>query len=574
MSARPLPVDGGEPPGSAARAGAAGWRASARALAASGRLHAGERGRLALAVALSAGAMAAAVGLLATSGYLISRAAERPAILALMVAIVAVRAFGLTRAGLRYAERLCSHDLALRQLARLRARFYERLWPLVPGELRHRGGDLLARFVGDVDALSDLYLRALIPGLVAAAAILGASFAAWLVLPAAGLALLASMSASALALPWLAATVAARADRRQAGARARLASVLVEGIDAADELRMLGCSGERVRALDDRDRELSRPARSDALAEALASTLGGVLAGAGLIAVLAVGIAAVHAGSLAGVLLAALAFLALGAYEGVAPLPAAARSLRACATAARRLQEVCSRRPAVVDPPVPRRCGGGGELRVEGAAFRYSPDGPWLLRDLELSLAAGERVALVGANGAGKSTLAELLVRFHDPERGRITLDGIDVRELAQEDLRRAVLLCGQDARLFNTTVRENLLLARRDASERELEDALACVELDAWVERLPAGLDTLVGADGELVSGGQRQRIALARALLCDARFVILDEPTAHLDAALARRVMQRVLRACGDRGTLVITHDAGLLAEDWDRIVCVGKR
>ena len=541
---------------------------SARELLAVGRLPRGERRRLALAVALSAGAMGAAIGLLATSGYLISRAAQRPQILELMVAIVAVRALGLARATLRYAERLCSHDLALRQLARLRVRFYERLWPLVPGQMRRGGGELLARFVGDVDTLSDLYLRALTPSFVAAIVIAGASLAAWLMLPAAGVAVLVALTLSALTLPWCSAALAARCDRRQAGARARLLAELVESIDGADELRMCGRGEERIAALAASDAELARLSRRDALAAALASVLGGLLTAAALLAVLVIGLAAVHSGALAGVLLAALAFLVLGAYEAITPLPAAARSLRTCATAARRVQQLAAERPAVSDPGSPRRPSGVGELRATDLGFRYDPTQPWLFEHLDLRLAAGERVALVGPSGAGKSTLAELLVRFRDPQRGSITLDGVDARELSQEDLRRAVLLCAQDASLFNTTIRENLLLARREASERELERALRAVELDGWVRSLPAGLDTLVGADGGLVSGGQRQRIALARALLADCRFLILDEPTAHLDAALARRVMRNIMSTRTAQGMLIASHDLSAI-EGCERIV-----
>ena len=544
---------------------------SARTLIGVGRLAPGERRRLALAVALSAGAMAAAIGLLATSGYLISRAAQRPEILALMVAIVAVRACGLARAALRYGERLSSHDLALRQLARLRVRFYERLAPLLPGQMRHGSGDLLARFVNDVDTLSDLYLRALIPALVALLVIAGASLAAWAILPAAGAAVLVSLLLAASALPLLSGAVAARAGRRQAAARARLLGELVETIDGAGELAMCGRATDRLERLRGADAELVRLGRRDALAAALATGLGGALTGMSLIVVLLVAIAAVHSGALSGVLLAALAFLFLASNESVSPLPAAARSLRACAAAARRLKDVCDESPAVADPQLPQRPPGEGELRGRDLRLRYAPDDPWVLDGVEVRLAPGDRVALVGPSGAGKSTLAELLVRFRDPDEGQVTLDGVDVREMTQEDLRRAVLLCAQDAHLFNTTIRENLLLARPQATGPQIAAALRAVELDGWVAGLPDGVDTFVGADGELLSGGQRERIALARGLLSGARFLILDEPTAHLDAELAHRVVGNILRDSDERGVLLITHDPAL-SEACDRVIRVG--
>ncbi|HXP36549.1 MAG TPA: thiol reductant ABC exporter subunit CydC, partial [Solirubrobacteraceae bacterium] len=417
-------------------------RTGLRALIDVGGLARGERRRLVSSVLLSAGAIGAAIALLATSGYLISRAAQRPQILALMVTIVAVRAFGLTRAGLRYAERLASHDLALRQLAWLRVRFYESLAPLLPGAVRRDSGDLLARFVGDVDTLSDLYLRTLIPALTAVVVIAGSSVAAWVIFPAAGAAVLGSLALAALVLPWLSAHVALRAGRRQALVRARLLGEIVETIDGTAELVMCDRAEQRVQQLASTDAELSRLARGDAIAASLATFLGGVLAGVGLLVVLLLGIAAVHSGTLSGVLLAALAFLFLASYESVLPLPGAARALRACATAAARLQAICAEAPAVEDPAEPVRVSGSGVLRAHAVSLRYGPSEPLVLDRFELSIAPGERVAIVGPSGAGKSSLAELLVRFRDPDAGSVTLDGIDVRELTQEQLREAVLLC------------------------------------------------------------------------------------------------------------------------------------
>lgn len=514
-----------------------------------------DRRRLALSISLALGASAAGVALLATSGYLISRAAQRPEMLMLLVAIVAVRAFGIARSGLRYAERLASHDHALRQLARLRGELFQRLAPLLPSH-RVRRGELLARFVADVDTLADAHPRGTIPILLAVCAAPCAGLAAWALLPAAGPLLAGSIALPAVALPLLAGSISRSAARRQAPVRARLTSELVQSIDGAAELAVAGRSEEtalRLRAL---DRELSALASRDAAVSAAGTVLGGLLTAAGLVLTLSIGIAAVHSGQLDGVLLAALVLLALGAMEVLSPLPEAARRLHACAAAASRVAEMVDAEPEVRDPSEPAKAPAEGALAIESARFRYGESEHWVLDGACLRVAPGEHVALLGESGAGKSTIAELLVRFWDLADGAVTLGGVDVRLLAQEQLREQVLLCGQDAHLFNTTVRENLLLARRDATEQELRAALDAVRLGAWVSELPDGLDTFVGQDGERLSGGQRRRLALARALLSPARFLILDEPTAHLDPDLAAQVLAGVLSASHGKGVLVITH------------------
>lgn len=539
-----------------------------RPLAELARPQRSERGRLAASVALAVGAAAAGIALMATSGYLISRAAQRPEILSLMVTIVAVRAFGITRALCRYGERLASHDLALRQLSRLRERFFMALEPRVPGSAAARSGDLLSRFVADVDTLRDLYLRVIIPVLVAAAVTAGASAAAFLILPAAALEVLAALAAAAVLLPWLSGVVTARAMRRQAAARARVTSELVEGLDGAPELALAGRSQDWVGRIGRSDARLAAIARRDGLASAGAVVAGGLLCGAGILGLLLVAIPAVRSGAMPGVLLAALVFLLMAAYESVLPLSASARRAQACASAAERLHEIELAPVEIMDPQVPVAAPEGGALEVRGAWFRYGEGEPWVLRGASLRIAPGAKVALMGPSGAGKSTLGELLVRFRDPQEGAVALGGVDLRDLSQCDVRAAVTLCAQDSHVFNTSVRENLLLADRSASEARLLEVLAAVELDGWVGAQAAGLDTLVGQAGELLSGGQRRRLALARALLSPAPVLILDEPTAHLDGALGRRVMGNLLRLCEDRAVLVITHDTAAL-EGFDEVV-----
>ena len=180
----------------------------------------------------------------------------------------------------------------------------------------------------------------------------------------------------------------------------------------------------------------------------------------------------------------------------------------------------------------------------------------WGLREVTFAAGPGEAVALIGPSGAGKTTVTNLLLRFLDPEEGRVTLAGSDLRSLRQEDVRRVFGLAGQDAHVFDSTIRENLRLARPQASDAELHDALAKAHLADWVATLPDGLDALVGEDGRRLSGGQRQRLVVARALLADAPVLLLDEPTAHLDPPTAEALVRDVLDAADGKSVLLITH------------------
>jgi thiol reductant ABC exporter CydC subunit len=514
--------------------------------------------RVALSVILGAATVLFGVGLMATAGYLISRAAERPPILSLTVAIVLVRFFGLARPVARYLERLVSHDVALRSLARVRRRFFERIEPLAPARLEaYRRGELLGRMVGDVDALQGLYLRGVGPLLVAVAVGAACVGAAAAVLPVAAAILATGFVLAGVVAPVLSARLAAAAGQRHAAARAELTAELVELLRGAPELvaydreeDMLG----RVRAADG---ELVRLGRRDALAAGLGSSLTLLLQGLTTVGVLAVAVAAHHQGTLDRVLVAALALLAFAAFESSIPLPAALRELALTLAAGRRVLDLMAPEPDVRDPARPRDAPGPAPLvALESVTARYGDEPLPALVDTTLVLRRGRKVALVGPSGAGKSTVTGLLLRFLDPEAGRVTIDGHDAREYRQDDVRRTFALAGQDAHLFSTTIRANLLLARPGATDADLEDALSRARIADWVAGLPEGLDTTVGEEGAELSGGQRQRLVLARALLADAPVLLLDEPTAHLDGPTAELMMDDVLDAAEGRTVLLITH------------------
>jgi ATP-binding cassette, subfamily C, bacterial CydC len=498
------------------------------------------------------------VGLMGTSGYLISRAAEHPAVLSLTAAIVGVRFFGLARPIARYFERLASHDVALRSLGRARARVYESVEPLAPAQLEDdRRGDLLSRFVADVDSLQNLYLRGLEPPLVALIAGSVSVVLAAVVLPAAGLVLAVGLLVAGLVVPAFSSSIARRSASQQADARGALTAELVETLAGSAELVAFGVEHERLRTLGRVDSRLVRIARRAAVADGLGDALRVLVTGMTVVAVLALAVSAHADGRLDRTLIALLGLVSLAAFEAVQPLTESFRELRSTIAAGRRVLELTDRKPLIVDPAHPLPSPSSPlPVVIENVRVRYGPDEQPALDNFSLRLEPGTRIVLLGRSGAGKTTVARLLLRFVDPERGRVTLGGEDLRCYRQEDVRKAIAMAGQDAHLFSTTIRDNLRLGKPSARDEDLLEALRAARLLEWVERLPDGLDTLVGEEGRELSGGQRQRLVLARALLTEAPLLVLDEPTAHLDSPTAKRLVQDLFANAGERCVLLITH------------------
>ncbi|MGM7441147.1 thiol reductant ABC exporter subunit CydD [Streptomyces tunisiensis] len=525
------------------------------------------RGRITLAMLLGALALGSAVGLMATSGWLISRASEQPPVLYLMMAVTATRAFGIGRAVFRYAERLVSHDAVLRMLADTRVAVYRRLERLAPAGLRGtRRGDLLTRLVSDVDALQDYWLRWLLPaGAALAVSALSVGFTAWL-LPEAGAVLAAGLLLAGAVVPLLTVAVARRTERRLAPARGDLATRVTDLLSGTAELTVAGALPARSEGTRRADGVLTRIASRSAAVTGLGDGLTALISGLTVAAAALVGVQGVTSGRLDGVALAVVVLTPLAAFEAVLGMPLAVRYRQRVRHSAERVYEVLDARPPVREPETPRQAPVSPfPLTFRGLTARHPGQDRDALAGLDLALERGRRVAVVGPSGSGKTTLAQVLLRFLDPGAGSYTLAGVDARALDGDDVRRMVGLCAQDAHLFNSSVRENLLLARKDATEADLRDALRRARLLDWVDGLPDGLDTLVGEHGARLSGGQRQRLALARALLADFPVLVLDEPAEHLDLTTADALTADLLAATEGRTTVLVTHRlAGLEAVD----------
>jgi ATP-binding cassette subfamily C protein CydCD len=494
---------------------------------------------------LGALALGSGVALTGTAAWLIATAAQHPPILTLSVAIVAVRAFGLAKGVLRYAERMVSHDAAFAASGALRVRLWSALVRIGPARTaRLRRTDGLARLVDDTDALRDLVPRVLQPPLVAVVVAIGAVLTFALVLPSAAFALTVALLVAGVGGCVAAVLVARRASTALARGRRELGTAVLALLEGAGELLANGAQRPRRAELGALDEKLAARARRQAFGAGAATAI--TLAALGFAALVSVWLAgdAVAAGHLAPVLAPVLALLPLALAETFDALGPAAQRLDSLRDAHARIAEVLTE-PA--DPTPPATAGPDGSITLTGVDARWPGAPAPALRDVSLHIPAGALVAVVGPSGAGKSTLLALLLGFLPVERGTLTVPA-------------TVTWCPQEPQLVSTTVRENLRIADPDADDDALRAALTSAALAGWTDRL----DTRLGATGTTVSGGEGTRLAFARALL-HARpggLALFDEPTAHLDAASAETVLDTIGRGLRDHTVLHVTHEQAQVA------------
>lgn len=515
------------------------------------------RGGVAVAVLLGVSTMASNIGLLSLAAFLIAAAALKPALVTLSVPIYLVRLCGVSRGFARYGERMVSHSVTFRLLTDLRTWFYERLEPLAPARLlEHRSGDLLDRIVQDVDELQNIYLRIFSPILVAAVTVLATFALFYIFSPLLAFVALGFLLAAGIGVPLLVNALASGLGRRQISLRSELNAQLVDGIQGVQDILAFGAASNQQEKVSRINREISRTQRRMALIGGLQNSLADLLANLAVVTLLVLAVPLVGSGAIRGVYLAFLALVILSSFEAITPLGDAFRFLGRSLESGRRLFEVVDAEPDVKDPADPITVPEEPGLEFRNVSFSYREGEPPALEDVSFELAPGSHVAVVGPSGAGKSTLTRLALRFWDRSSGEVRVGERDVRGYAQEELRERMGLVAQDTHIFNGTLRYNLLLARPDATEAKLARALETAQLDDFVESLPKGLDSWVGEQGLRLSGGERQRLAVARALLKDAPLLILDEPTANLDAVTEAELMSAIEELMRERATLLITH------------------
>ncbi|NJN97832.1 MAG: thiol reductant ABC exporter subunit CydC [Anaerolineales bacterium] len=531
---------------------------------------------MALAALLGLATVGSSIGLMATSAYIIAKAALHPSVAELQLAIVGVRFFGLSRGLSRYLERYVSHHVTFKLLARLRVWFYEQIEPLAPARLMsYRSGDLLSRIVSDIDTLEHFFVQVIAPPVVAlfTALLVGLLLARydWRLAVTA----LFFLGLAGLGLPWLSYHLTGNLGARLVAVRAELKVVLIDTLQGLADVLACGREHSQLAQVHRVSHTLTAIQARLAWLTGLHTALSGLLANLATVAILVVAIPLVRSGQVDGVYLGVFVLATLASFEAVFPLSAAFQNLEGSLAAARRLFDLVDVEPVIEDGPHPvtlsPKEGGGREadapprslsMVVENLHFRYQPTEPPVLNGLNFNLPAGGRLAIMGPSGAGKSTLVHLLLRFWDYQAGRIELGGRDLRSFSPEEVRGLISVVSQQTHLFNTTVRENLLMARPDAATEEIVQAARQAHIHDFIESLPQGYETWLGEYGLRLSGGERQRLAIARAILKDAPLLILDEATTHLDAVVEREVRQALEPLLKGRTTLIITHRPSDLA------------
>ncbi|MCB0209088.1 MAG: thiol reductant ABC exporter subunit CydC [Anaerolineae bacterium] len=509
--------------------------------------------RTLLALLLSVLTIGSSIALMMISAWMISVAALQLGITSLGVAPVAVRLFGLSRAVFRYLERLVSHDVTFRLLARLRVWFYERIEPLSLVQLQaFRSGDLMARVVSDIEELQNFYLRLVSPPIVAVIVTFGMGLTFSVFDGRAALVLVAFMLVTGLLLPVLTWWIGVRAGSQVIDSRTQLNTHLVDTIQGISDSLAFGYATQLRAALDGMNSRLAHWERQMGRLDGLQNGLSVLLVNGAAVVVLWIAI-----GRVDGVMLATLVLGTIAAFEAITPLALAGQHLGQELTAAGRVFEVIDSTPTVPEPAQPAsRPLTSPDLKLEGVSFRYAAEERLIYANFSLALPYGTKLLLTGESGIGKSSLINILLRFAEYEAGHITVDGTDLRTLSQEDVRQMFGVMTQRTHLFNTTIGENIRIGRTAASDEEIVAAAQAAHIHDFILSLPHGYDTFVGEGGTLLSGGERQRIALARMLLKDAPIWLLDEITANLDPVTAANVFRAVLAAGADRTFIVMTH------------------
>lgn len=519
-------------------------------------------GEVLVSILMGVATITAGIGLLGTSAYLIAAAALHPSIAELQVAIVGVRFFGISRAAFRYGERLVSHSVNLHLVSSLRVWFYRQLSQLKQDDLSiYRSGDLLDRILRDIETLENFYVRVVSPYVVFMVVTSGVSLFVGNYDQQLGWILACGLLVTGLILPMVSVFITRRTADNTVRYSSDLSATLVETLAGLEDLQAFGTSHAQMEKISKVNQKVNQ-------AKLQTSTLGGINNAAVLVVmnVTVLGliwysIPLIQAEFLTGISLAVVVLVALASFESAQGLPAAAQRLTESVSSAGRLFQIADQSVTEQTGVLQDIHGIPAELRMEDVSFQRAGGSGFSLEHISFDLKKGKKIAIVGPSGGGKSSLVELILKFINPDSGSIFLDGEDIQTLETESLRSQFGFLSQDVYLFNCSLRQNLLFAKPDASDNEISDILARVGLETWLAALPHGLNTWLGDRGTMVSGGELQRIMIARLLLQERLFLILDEPMVNLDTHIRQELVKVLLTEFPLAGMLWISHEYSVM-------------
>ncbi|MGL5242219.1 MAG: heme ABC transporter ATP-binding protein/permease CydC [Kluyvera ascorbata] len=515
---------------------------------------------LSLGVVLAIVTLLASIGLLTLSGWFLSASAVVGFAGAYsfnyMLPAAGVRGAAIIRTAGRYFERLVSHDATFRVLAHLRVFTFSKLLPLSPAGLaRFRQGELLNRMVADVDTLDHLYLRVISPLVGALVVILVVTAGLSLLDVSLALTLGGIMLATLLILPPLFYRAGKPTGEQLTALRGQYRQQLTGWLQGQAELTIFNASNRYRKQMEQTELNWHDAQRRQSELTALSQALMLLIGAVAVVSMLWLAAGGVGDNAQPGALIALFVFCALAAFEALAPVTGAFQHLGQVIASALRVSQIIEQQPEVTFPQqaaaAPHQ---QVALTLEQITFTYPEQSQPALDNLTLHVAAGEHIAILGRTGCGKSTLLQLLTRAWDPQRGRIQLNDTPLNQLDEHTLRQTISLVPQRVHLFSATLRDNLLLARPDASDEKLANVLRRTGLEKLLE--DAGLNSWLGEGGRQLSGGELRRLGIARALLHDAPLMLLDEPTEGLDATTENQILELLADVMQNKTLLMVTH------------------